>query len=302
MIKIMFRFFIFLLIVLPQFAIAQNIGGGSSSFVIGSTIISGSPSAGCVIYVPTTTPSCGSTLTYSGTVLNVPAGSASLPALSVGIATTGMYSASTTQFGVSVNGASKMDYGITGGAGTWFIDGSAGGFVFMGGTIQTAGNFNIGNGNVKFANTGGTSGSLSVLDGSSVSLFDYGVTTASTLTVVGNVTSSTAIRSPLHVATGSVPTGTTGSCTTGVTVAGGSTAGTWTSTATCAATGTIILTAMPTAPTGYACFMTDRTTSGATIQQTATSATSATFTVRSLPTGSVTVAANDILQYHCIGY
>jgi hypothetical protein len=101
---------------------------------------------------------------------------------------------------------------------------------------------------------------------------------------------------------GTSPTGNTGTCSTAVTVAGGATAGTWTSTAICALGGTIIFTAMPAAPTGYACFMTDRTTNGVTVEQTATSTTSATFTVRTLPTGSVATVANDILQYHCMGY
>lgn len=102
--------------------------------------------------------------------------------------------------------------------------------------------------------------------------------------------------------TGTAPTGNTGTCNTAVTVAGGATAGTWTSTAICAIAGTIILTAMPTQTTGYACFMTDRTTAGVVIEETATTATTATFTVRALPTGAVATAANDILQYSCTGY
>lgn len=102
--------------------------------------------------------------------------------------------------------------------------------------------------------------------------------------------------------TGTPPTGNTGTCSTGVTVAGGSTTGTWTSTSICALAGTIILTAMPTQTNGYVCSMTDRTTAGIVIEETATSATSATFTVRSLPTGTVATVANDIIQYSCIGY
>lgn len=102
--------------------------------------------------------------------------------------------------------------------------------------------------------------------------------------------------------TGTVPTGNTGTCNTAVTVAGGATAGTWTSTAVCALGGTIILTGMPTQTTGYSCFMSDRTTNGVTINQSATTATSATFIVRSLPTGSVQASANDIMQYACTGY
>ncbi len=107
---------------------------------------------------------------------------------------------------------------------------------------------------------------------------------------------------PGMISNGTNPTGNTGTCSTGVTVAGGATVGTWTSTAVCALAGTIILTGMPTAPTGYVCDMSDRTTAGVTIEETATSATSVTFTVRSLPTGSVATVANDILQYKCLAY
>ena len=98
-------------------------------------------------------------------------------------------------------------------------------------------------------------------------------------------------------ASGTVPTGNTGTCATGVTVAGGATAGTWTSTAICSIAGTIILTAMPTMTTGYACSANDRTTAAVVLQQTASSTTSATFTVRSTAT-----AANDVISYSCIGY
>lgn len=104
------------------------------------------------------------------------------------------------------------------------------------------------------------------------------------------------------ISTGTVPTGNTGTCSTGVTVAGGSRVGTWTSTAICALAGTIILTALPAAPTGHNCFMTDRTTAGVVIEETTTTSTSASFVVRSLPTGTVPTVANDILQYSCLEY
>ncbi len=119
---------------------------------------------------------------------------------------------------------------------------------------------------------------------------------------VGQWTFPSPIVTPGWTSNGTKPTGNTGTCSTGVTVAGGATAGTWTSTAICALAGTIILTGMPTTPTGYACFMADRTTAGVTVEETATSATSVTFTVRALPTGSVATVANDILQYSCTGY
>lgn len=120
--------------------------------------------------------------------------------------------------------------------------------------------------------------------------------TASRWTAAGGVIT------PAITSNGTPPTGNTGTCSTGVTVAGGSTVGTWTSTAICALAGTIILTAMPTQPTGYVCRMSDRTTAGVVIEETATTVTSATFVVRSLPTGTVATVANDILQYDCRGY
>lgn len=104
-------------------------------------------------------------------------------------------------------------------------------------------------------------------------------------------------------APGSTPTGNTGTCSTGVTVAGDARRGTWTSTAACAlTTGTIILSGMPTQPTGYICTVSDQTTAGIVIEETAKSTTSVTFTVRALPTGTIQVAANDVLQYSCLDY
>lgn len=115
-------------------------------------------------------------------------------------------------------------------------------------------------------------------------------------------TAAGGIIAPAMTGNGTPPTGNTGTCSTGVTVVGGSSIGTWTSTAICALAGTIILTAMPTQPTGYVCRMSDRTTAGVVIEETATTVTSATFVVRSLPTGTVATVANDILQYDCKGY
>jgi hypothetical protein len=104
-------------------------------------------------------------------------------------------------------------------------------------------------------------------------------------------------------APGTLPTGNTGTCSTGVTVAGDARRGTWTSTAACAlTTGTIILSGLPTQPTGYLCRMSDQTTAGVVIEETASGTTSVTFTVRALPTGTIQVAANDVLQYECSGY
>lgn len=88
---------------------------------------------------------------------------------------------------------------------------------------------------------------------------------------------------------GSTP-GNTGSC--GATFAGGSTGGTITLVGACAG-GTIIL-SMPTAPTGWVCNASNRTTPANAFNQTASSTTSATFT----GTGS----GSDVLGYHCTGY
>jgi hypothetical protein len=140
-------------------------------------------------------------------------------------------------------------------------------------------------------------GNFFALDGANSNAFVWQMPSAGTFAFTPRVSFASAI-----ISAGAVPTGNTGTCGTGVTVTGGAMTGTWTSTAICALAGTIILSGMPTAPTGYSCDMTDRTTNGVTVQQTATSATSATFTVRSLPTGSVQTVANDILQYKCIAY
>jgi hypothetical protein len=94
-----------------------------------------------------------------------------------------------------------------------------------------------------------------------------------------------------------VPVGTTGTCTTGVTVVGSSSAGTWTSTAACNIASTIILSSLLASPNGYACNGNDMTTTGVVLQQTASTTTSATLTVR-----SVNAAASDIISYKCTGY
>jgi hypothetical protein len=91
------------------------------------------------------------------------------------------------------------------------------------------------------------------------------------------------------------PTGSTGTCTVG-TFTGNATVGTFV-TPLCALASTIILSALPTAPTGYACFATDRTTQTALILQSAASVTSATFKV----SGLATVNA-DVVQFSCTSY
>jgi hypothetical protein len=93
------------------------------------------------------------------------------------------------------------------------------------------------------------------------------------------------------VASGTLPTLTTGTCS-GSSAAGGSLAGTFVA-ATCAA-GTYILSGLPTAPTGYSCNAEDRTTTADALQQTASSATSATF--------KATTATSDVIQFNCLAY
>lgn len=68
-------------------------------------------------------------------VVNVPAGSATAPSLSIGNATTGDYSVSTTGWGVSVNGTSIIDSGIT-----------AGGYLAIKEAVYLVGNTVIGGG------------------------------------------------------------------------------------------------------------------------------------------------------------
>lgn len=95
-------------------------------------------------------------------------------------------------------------------------------------------------------------------------------------------------------AEGTAPT-LTGTCTTGTKV-GGAAAGSFALTAICAA-GTVIL-SMPTlshpAPTGWACFASDRTTVGDTFVETSTSASSVTLTG--------TGASADVIQFSCTAY
>jgi hypothetical protein len=94
------------------------------------------------------------------------------------------------------------------------------------------------------------------------------------------------------------PVGNTGSCSAGVAIIGNSVlAGTWTSSSPCNIGGTIIFSSLPASTNGYACDATDRTTNGVVLQQTASSATSATFTVR-----TTNVSANDVVQFKCTPY
>lgn len=151
------------------------------------------------------------------------------------------------------------------------------------------------------ANSGGP---LAFGAAATVSTF-AGTTDASSSSVAANVMAGglgvakkifagTSVTAPAHVAGGSVPVGTTGTCTAS-SFGGGATAGTF-SAAVCIATNTFILSSMPSMPTGYSCDAQDRTTSTARLRQTATTATSATFTV------DVATVAADSVTFKCIGY
>ena len=106
------------------------------------------------------------------------------------------------------------------------------------------------------------------------------------------------IRVPSLTSVGTKPTvtGAGGTCAAGTTV-GGALAGTFQTSAVCAAGNTLALTGMPATATGYACDATDRTLPAALIQETATTTTGATFTVAGTST-----AASNVVQWKCIGY
>ena len=268
------------------------------ALTIGTTTITGGAdtqvlfnSAGVVSSDAGLTKVAGATgkVTAGGLIGSSSAGTAAAPSVYVGNATTGLFSVSTTGLGLSSNGVNVLDFGITSG-GQLTVGNNVGLFLQGGANVQVPNN-------QKYA---WSNGSSILSSGSGVFQFQNNGNTQNF--TVNTASSGGPLMTAAVGSNGTVPTGNTGTCSTAITVAGGATAGTWTSTAICALGGTIILTAMPAAPTGYACFMTDRTTNGVTINQSATTTTSATFIVRSLPTGSVATAANDILQYHCMGY
>jgi hypothetical protein len=271
-------------------------------------------------------------ITLSSTVVKVAAvGAAATPSLGIGNQTTGLYSVSTTGLGISINGTSEADYGITVGS-AWYFNTTAdfnsnvrlsttGGVLTFGSSNditlsrKAAANLQLGAADAASpvaqtisvqsvaagtSNTAGVSrtevGSLSTGSGTSGDIiFQTGGTGAGS-TAQNTATTALTIKggtqlvefSTAPVAIGTAPTLTTGACSG----SGGATTGTF-SAATCSAT-TYILSGMPTVPTGYACWATDRTTPADTLTQTATSATSATF--------KATTVASDVIQVHCFGY
>jgi len=95
-----------------------------------------------------------------------------------------------------------------------------------------------------------------------------------------------------YISKGTVPTGTTGSCSAS-TFVGGPTAGKFTAPA-CAA-GTIILSALPTSTNGYTCNAQDQTTpTTGLLQQTANTTSSVTF--------KATTTNLDIIVFSCMGW
>lgn len=116
----------------------------------------------------------GATLGTSNLV--VPAGSAAAPSLAIGNSTTGLYSVSTTGFGISINGVSKFEYNVLVANG-WYAAQS----MYTGGNFLTLGNSFI-------ANNAGNSQNLASLSTTSMVMNAAGS--------IGFSSSSTAI-SPL---------------------------------------------------------------------------------------------------------
>lgn len=102
---------------------------------------------------------------------------------------------------------------------------------------------------------------------------------------------ASSLQSNTRISIGTVPTGTTGSCSASGFV-GGATAGKFT--APLCAAGTIILSGLPTAPNGYTCNAQDQTTPADFLRQTANSVSSVTF--------GATTALNDVIVFQCTGW
>lgn len=98
------------------------------------------------------------------------------------------------------------------------------------------------------------------------------------------------------IATGGSPTINTGTCTTVGTQVGGTTAGTFKMSASCATGTTVILSGFY-STTGWSCFATDRTQPTSLFNETAATGTSATLTISGVATGTA-----DVIQFACTGY
>lgn len=152
----------------------------------------------------------------------------------------------------------------------------------------------IGNGATGGAATTST-GVLGWTAGLASAAFDTGWSrvTGGNAVAAGNGTagdSSAQVQARFYTASGSQGAN-TGTCAINTPV-GGQVAGQWKANGACAG-GTVIL-AMPTASNGWACSAQDMTTPADTIKQTATGASSVTFTA--------TMAGNDVVAYQCLAY
>jgi hypothetical protein len=136
-----------------------TVGAGSAITSSGPGGVLGSNAFNSTAYAPLASPTFTGTATASGLLGTSSAGSAAAPSLFVGNSTTGLFSASTTGFGISINGVTKLDYGIATG-GNWTIATNtdlmssgaallfgAGGQANVGALINSSGSygFNVGN-------------------------------------------------------------------------------------------------------------------------------------------------------------
>ena len=113
-----------------------------------------------------------------------------------------------------------------------------------------------------------------------------------TLTASGNVTGSGKVIAPYFTVTGVTPTN-SGTCTINTQV-GAYSAGSYKFSAACAS-GTVILSMGTSATNGWACLVTDMTTAGASIRETAYTTGAVTYTVTS-------AASGDQVVYSCTGF
>jgi hypothetical protein len=204
-----------------------------------------------------------------------------------------------------IGGTNQLDYGVTG-AGTWTFKQTANINAGGGGLVYTA---SIGTLAVVFntavvINPNAQGGIvLGLLNYYGFASSSFGLTAdtglgrnAAGVVEVNSGTLGTingSIKPANFISGGSVPVDGGGSCTV-TTFAGGATAGTFVGPVGACAAGTVAITFAFTAPTGWSCDATDRTTAADTIKQTASTTTKATF--------AATLAASDVVQYKCIAY
>lgn len=276
------------------------INGGTMSLTPQNNLILNPGGAHGVSVGSASDPGSGN-LAASGSLASGATGSATNPNLVTTVcgANCGWYAPASGQMAWTIGGL-IMDFGITT-ASTFTVDVnvSFGGHSLYGGGAP-------GN-SLNFFSTfsGAPSGDSVTFSGSTIALrtlggtflLDYNSSVASVWTFSAPVISTTTISALAHLSRGTAPTGNTGTCSTGVTVTGGASVGNWTSTNACNIGSTIILSGMPAVPTAYNCDATDITTAAVVLQQTASSVTSVTFTVR-----STNASANDNIRFKCLAY